>query len=262
VKTEILYTLAVINLSIWTIFGSLAYWFAGKTLQPIEEMTQKQKQFIADAAHELKTPLTAIKTNLEVNLRAKNITKEQSLEVIKDTIQDVDTLTELTKNLLIQSRYETTKALKLEKVDLKTTVQKILKQNKARIANKKINLVTELTSTNILATNASVKELITILLDNAIKFTNTEGDIYLSIKTQQAHVEFTVANTGEQINSQDLEHIFDRFYKAKKSRTNSKEEGYGIGLAVAKEITQKINSIINVSSNPELTTFTITFPKA
>ena len=103
IREDTLLFLSIVNLALLIFAGGLGYFLAGKTLTPIEEMLEKQKKFVADAAHEVKTPLTAIKTTLEVQLRNKNLTLEDAKKSMKDVLEEVDELSVLSLKLLEES---------------------------------------------------------------------------------------------------------------------------------------------------------------
>src|SRR4030042_2622870 len=106
IRERTLVILGLVNIVVLVISGGVGYFLAGKTLKPIEEMLNKQKRFISDAAHELKTPLTAMKTDLEVTLRDKNFNPQKAKTAISDTIEEVDNLHKFVNKLLQQSKYQ------------------------------------------------------------------------------------------------------------------------------------------------------------
>lgn len=262
VKVKVITTLILINAFILVVAGFLGYWLAGKTLKPIEQMTEKQKKFIADAAHEFKTPLTAMKTYLEVNLRNKNLTLEKAKGIMEESINDMDALTLLSNSLLdqIKNQKENT-TLKFELLNLKDIVQKSISKLEQNAINKNIEIKLEGKDINIKADSQSLMQLITILLDNAIKFNKNNGHINVGIKTTKKHAIIKIEDTGIGISPKDLPKIFDRFYKADDSRTKINHNGFGLGLAIAKEIITNHRGDITVKSTLNKgTIFTIKLP--
>jgi len=262
IKINTIYLLIVLNTLVLLVSGGIAYWFAGKTLEPIEGMTNKQKQFIADATHELKTPLTAMKTYLEVNKRSKKLDTEKMHEIIDSTIEDVDSLTRLTNNLLKQSKYqEYATSQEYETFELNQVINKVLKKLKSKSDTKGLVVSTDLTTINIKANKQSITELISILVDNAIKFNNKGGSIYIKTEQENKHILITIKDTGIGIPQKDLPHIFDRFYKVDLARTKTEHDGFGLGLSIAKDIVQNHEGAISVESKTnEGTTFCIKLP--
>ncbi len=262
IRANTLYLLLSINIAILIITGSLAYWFAGLTLKPIEEMTNRQKRFIADASHELKTPLTAMKTQLEVTLRDKNLKLDDAKEIIKSIIDDVDSLANLANYLLKQHKYESVVPLnKNENISIKNIIESTYEIFENKIKNRKINTTFDLEDFMILANKNSLIEVISIIFDNAIKFNVEGGSIHIETSNQNKKGVIKILNTGIGISEKDLPHIFERFYRAETSRSKTEYEGFGLGLAIAKDIVTSLNGKISATSMlDEKTEFKIVLP--
>ena len=261
IKKDTLLTLITINLIILIGIGLPGYWLAGKTLKPIEDMIEKQKKFVADAAHELKTPLTAIKTDIEVNLRNKNMDIKKARSVLENTIKEVDSLTMLTNSLIKQSKYQDYTNSGKEIIDLKTLIEEI--NDKLTPKAKAKNIETNISGENIKieANKESISELITIILDNAIKFNKDNGLVEVFVEKRDNKAFIKVKDTGEGIDSKDIPHIFDRFYKSDTSRSKSQNEGFGLGLSIAKEIAESHDGHVSVTSKKgEGSEFIISLP--
>jgi two-component system, OmpR family, sensor histidine kinase CiaH len=262
VRINTIYLLVILNAFVLITSGGIAYWFAGKTLKPIEEMTNKQKQFIADAAHELKTPLTAMKTYLEVNKRAKDFGAETTKELIDSTLEDINSLTLLTNNLLKQSRYQNFDTQqKRENLNLKDVLHQVTGKLKSKTELKDIAVTIEADPVVIKANKQSIAELITVLLDNAIKFNKNHGTIDIESTREGKKAVITIKDSGIGIAKKDMPHIFDRFYKADTSRTKTDRDGFGLGLSIAKDIVENHKGNISVTSKKNKgTTFKVTLP--
>ena len=261
IEKETLTRLLLINVLILVGAGMPGYWLAGKTLKPIEEMVEKQKKFTADAAHELKTPLTAIKTDLEVNLRDKNLDLKKAKTVLEGTIKDIDSLTLLTNSLILQSKYQNFKNGKNDPINLKESAQNVISklEPNAKEKNIKINLDADEVKTE--GDENSIRELLTILLDNAIKFSKKEGKIEISIKDKNNYAQISVKDNGAGIDEKDIPYIFDRFYKADTSRSKNEVPGFGLGLSIAKEIVEMHGGKISVKSKKNVgTEFLVKLP--
>lgn len=262
VKQRTMTLLGAANLVILLVSGSLGYWLAGKTLEPIEQMTEKQKIFIADAAHELKTPLTSIKTHLEVNLRNKKLNLTEAKKIFSDTIEDIDSLTYLTNSLLAQSKHQNyNNGNDFEEFYLNEEARKIITKLKPKADQKKLFLNLKLEDVKIKADKKAVSELITILVDNAIKFNKEKGTVDIEIFKEKKCAVIKIQDTGIGIEKKDLPHIFDRFYKASSSRSKVEHDGFGLGLSIAKEITGRHKGKISVRSRKdEGTVFNVNLP--
>jgi len=248
IEKETLTRLLLINVLILIGAGIPGYWLAGKTLKPIEEMAEKQKKFTVDAAHELKTPLTAMKTNLEVNLRDKNLDLKKAKTVLESTINDIDSLTLLTNSLILQSKYQNYKNGKRDSINLKESAQNVIAKLEPIAKEKKIKINLDADEIKTRGDENFVRELLTILVDNAIKFSKKEGKIEISIKAKNNWAQISVKDNGIGIDEKDIPYIFDRFYKADTSRSKNEAPGFGLGLSIAKEIVEAHKGKISVKS--------------
>lgn len=261
IRENVLYNLIVVNLTILVVSASLGYYLAGKTLKPIEEMVAKQKRFISDAAHELKTPLTAIKTDIEVTLRDKNLTKETTKEALNRTLQEVDELTALTNHLLAASKYNNGDVYKkdIKSFKLNESISKVVKKYEPKAKDKDIEIKLNLSDVEINADQVEVEQVLSNVIDNAIKYSGRESEVKVSLTKEKNNAIIKVKDSGQGISQENQERIFEPFYRGDKSRTNSKTEGYGLGLAITKDIVQSYGGNILVVSQPQKgSTFTIT----
>lgn len=253
VKTNTITLLFVVNIAILIISGSISYFLAGVTLEPIEKMLEKQKKFIADAAHELKTPLTSMKAQLEVGQKCKKFNTPESSEIVSSVIEDIDSLTTLTNDLLKASRYQNYENKNsIEDFNITEVVNKVHESMKQKAIKQGVTIKVNSSQDELLvhADKNAIKELITILLDNAIKFNRKEGLAEININKEDKNLEIEVKDNGIGISEKDIPFVFDRFYKADNSRTRKSFEGYGLGLSIAKEIVNLHSGSISVKSRP------------
>ena len=262
IREKTLLSLIGINLFILAAAGGIGYYLAGRTLKPIEEMVNKQKRFISDAAHELKTPLTAMKTDLEVTLRDKKLSVSDAKDSLKSTVEEVDKLNEFTNRLLDQGRYQYgTGKNKLEKMDIKDVLEENVKSLKNLADTNKQTIYTDLCSLKVIGDKVALKQLFRNLIENALKYGGKGKDIYVKSYESGSECVIEIKDEGAGISEKDLPQIFEPFYRAEKSRTKSGTSGYGLGLAISKEIVDYHNGTIEVTSKPNTgTTFLVKLP--
>lgn len=263
VRNRIILQLAIVNGVVFVLSATAGYILSDKTLKPIELMVEEQKRFIGDASHELRTPLTSLKTEIEVNLRDKNATKQLLKETLVSNLEEVNKMQSLTNYLLSLTKYEGgDKKLTKEKINVKDLTDRIYEKYKANASLKSITLkkITKVKEINANAT--SLEELISILVDNAIKYSNTKGKVVLKIIARKGHVEISVTDSGIGIKQSDIPYIFNRFYRADMSRAKAKVDGYGLGLSIAKSIVEAYKGKIDVLSTPgKGSTFRVIIPQ-
>ncbi len=254
--------LASINIGVLVIAGGLGYFLAGRTLKPISDMVDEQHRFISDASHELRTPLTALKSTLEVNLRDPKLTIATAKTLMKDSISDVDKLQSLSDALLELAQYQTpTNVLQCTTLQLSAVVDRAVRNVAGLAKQKHIAIDHKTPATSIEANEHSLTDLLTILLDNAIKYSPAHSDISVSAKQSDGTVLIAVRDHGIGIPEKDLPHIFDRFYRADTARSKQTVDGYGLGLSIAKRIAELHAGSITATSEPKKgSTFTIKLP--
>jgi two-component system sensor histidine kinase CiaH len=241
-RLRIIWALGFINLSILVISGVGGYLLAGLTLDPISKMVKGQKEFIGNASHELRTPLTSLKTEIEVALRDKEMTVGEARELLKSNLEDVNGMQRLSNYLLNLNRYEKGEGINLTDVDLKSVVIETVENTANFAASKNIKIRTDVKDVRVKGNKDALIELTTILLDNAIKYSGKSKIVEIRVKSGGI---LEVQDHGMGISTEDLTHIFDRFYRSDKSRGT---DGYGLGLSIAKSITDLHKGRIEVIS--------------
>lgn len=255
-------SLAIFNFLVLIAGGGASYWLARRTLDPIEDAMESQSRFASDASHELRTPLTAIQTENEVALRNKSLTKSEAVSVIKSNLEEVAKLRGLSEGLLrlANGKGHITSP---RPVDLKEVVDLAAARYEKAAAAKKINLNAASAGVKASGDRESLVELVSILLDNAIKYSPAGSKVAVSAGRHGKFSIIAVSDKGEGINQADLPRIFDRFYQADSSRHKHGKGGYGLGLAIAKRIAEAHKGHITVSSVAgKGTTFTVFLPPA
>ncbi|PIR61495.1 MAG: hypothetical protein COY81_05340 [Candidatus Pacebacteria bacterium CG_4_10_14_0_8_um_filter_43_12] len=260
-KNRIITSLIEINLAILIFAGGLGYVLAGKTLLPIQEMVLEQGRFITDASHELKTPLTSLKTALEVHLRNKKRTQKEADLLVKDSITDVNKLQRLSESLLELASFQAVNGNSHhQSLSLTEVVNEAVKTVSAFARKKHISLSVQ-KSEDIQLHGASEKltQLLVILLDNAIKYSPHRTKIEVSLSKKADTAKVSITDHGQGIAQEHLPHIFKRFYRGNQSRTES--GSYGLGLAIAQQIVKSHHGSIAVNSQVDKgTTFVVCLP--
>lgn len=248
-------TLLYVNILILLGGGALSYLLARRTLKQIEEAHNAQARFTSDASHELRTPLAAMRAELEVALRDQKISKQDMKELLESNLEEVNKLTALSKTLLQLSKLDYAN-LELSDVDLTMTVSDVVQRYDKNASRVVLNLPSK--PIILRANQPSVEELITILVDNALKYSPEKSKITVELSRKGRQAQFAITNSGKGIAAEDLPHIFDRFYRAEQSRTTS---GTGLGLSLAKKIVAMHGGELSVSSAKDHdTTFRFLLP--
>lgn len=215
------------------------------TLSRLESMFATQRRFVADVSHELRTPLTVIKGEVSL-LRKMGGVDEESLSSIES---EVDRLTRLVGNLLLLAQAESGRLpLEMKPVELDTVLLDVL-QYMHVLAGEKIALrLNEIDQITVMGDRDRLKQVLLNVISNAIQYTPTGGSVNISMSKIGDRARITVADTGPGIPSEDLPHIFERFYRGEKSRSRSQHPGFGLGLSIAFWIVRNHGGTIDVSS--------------
>lgn len=255
-RTDLIY----FNLLILVLSAIISYFFAQRTLQPIEEAMEAQSRFTADASHELRTPLTAMKSEIEVSLRDKKLVLNSAKKLLQSNLEEIGKLEVLSTSLLKLTRSGNDNRESFSEVSLEDVLIESYEKVEGLTQKKKIKFETKLSNISISGDRQSLVELFVIFLDNAIKFSPENSKIIISLNRVKHHILVSIKDHGIGIRSSDLPHIFDRFYCANSSRSKEQCEGYGLGLSIAKQIVDLHRGEIIVQSKPgKGTTFTIKF---
>lgn len=244
--------------------GALAsYYLARETMVPLEKSVEAQARFTADASHELRTPLTAMRTEIEVALRSKKLSTSESKQLLTSNLEEVNRLESLVGGLLALARLPGGSVIK-QKVELAPIVDKVVLRLRPISDQRSITVQTSIAqSLAVIASNDAVDRTLTILLDNAIKYSLKGGMIDIRASRYVKQVRISVTDSGVGIKPSDQAHIFERFYRADQSRTTSGQSGYGLGLAIARETVELYGGRIVVKSQPgKGSTFTVSLPSA
>lgn len=221
-------TFGVSGLGLLSVF-MLTVYLSARIVKPFSDNYEKQKRFITDAGHELKTPLTIIEADTEV---LKMDFGEN--EWLQDIQGQTKRLADLTNTLVVLSRMEegNRRELKIQ-LPLSDIVEEVCHgfQAPAKVQNRNLARAIQ-PMLSMKGEEKAIRGLVTILLDNAIKYTNENGQIFVTLEKKKNHIYLSVFNTTEYISKEQTLHLFDRFYRTDTSR-NSQTGGYGLGLSIA-----------------------------
>lgn len=220
--------------------------------KPAEQTLLREKQFISDAGHELKTPLGAI----SINAQALEMEFTDNL-YIKNILSESGRMGRLLERLLVLSRFDEQEKVVLSKINLSEICEEMALTYESVAFEKQLKFDYEVLSNIEITGNADeIRQLLAILIDNAIKNSKKGGNISLSCHGNKKHGEITITNEGTGIPEDVIPHLFERFYTSDKSRS---EGSFGLGLAIAKSIVERHGGTIRVKSIPDdITTFIVT----
>ncbi|MBP1933805.1 sensor histidine kinase [Ammoniphilus resinae] len=245
----------------------LSYFMSKRAMIPIRKSFDRQREFVADASHELRTPLSILNSSLDVvEMEDGDQLSDYSRKVLRNMKDEVKRMTHLVSDLLTLARSDSgVPELKLDSFDLVPSAIQLVGSAQTLANSKEIKL--NLQTPESLIVNGDhdrLKQLIYILLDNAIKYTPSGGEVDLTLTKEQIEkqsaLHITVKDTGLGIPEEDQERIFDRFYRVDKNRSRQMG-GTGLGLAIAKWIVNAHHGTIEVSSIPgEGSTFSVNIP--
>lgn len=227
----------------------LIFFASKRVIAPAQESYEKQRRFITDAGHELKTPLTIIDADISV---AEMDTGEN--EWLDDVKVQTKRLADLTNDLIYLSRMgEENHRLQMIDFPLSDIVSETANSFRSRAQLEEKNFQMDIEPMlNFCGDEASIRKLVSILLDNAIKYSSEKGNITLSLHKKDRGVELCVSNTTDSLDPEMLRHMFDRFYRADKSR-NSSTGGYGLGLSIAQAVVSAHQGKITAAGQDENT---------
>lgn len=237
--------------------GSLVRSF-NQTLERLEALFTSQQRLLADVSHELRTPLTVIKGNVDLMRRMKSLDEESLMSID----QEAGRLTRLVGGLLLLAQAESGKlALNMKQVELDLLLTEVFQEMSILAGNRVRVHLNEIDQVYVNGDRDRLKQVFINLLANAIQYTPQGGEVFLSLERIGEQARIIFRDTGPGIPAEDLPHIFERFYRAEKSRTRGKTTGFGLGLSIANWIVERHGGRIEVESKEgKGTTFAIWLP--
>ena len=250
---------AAVGLAACLLLSVCAVWLIRQMVRPVEEAFVRQRQFISDASHELKTPLAVIKANAQV--LSGDIGENENLGYIQ---AEVDRAGELVGSLLTLARLDQGSVrAKREPYDLARAVraEALPFESAAFEAGRRLSLEDVPETVPALGDEGMTRQLVLILLDNALKYGDDRGPISVCIQPGTHMHCLQVANTGKEIDAEALPHLFDRFYRGDAAH-GRQTDGYGLGLSIARSVAEAQGGRISASSRGGETVFTVMLPAA
>ena len=256
---NMLLTLLIVGVLGLGAFLLISIFLAGWALKPVERAWDQQRQFVADASHELKTPLTVMLANTDILLAHQDEPIACHKKWLQSTRDEGMRMKELVEDMLTLARSDVDRPVRVrEPVNLSDLMWNCQLSFETLAFEHFVTIEGQAEpDVTVSGDPAELKQLFALLTDNAVKYAAPHSVIDMRLSRAQEHVCFSVHNAGEAISPEDLPHIFERFYRADPSR--SAQGGFGLGLAIAQSIARSHNGSIRVESSPrDGTTFTVT----
>lgn len=260
--TRLMVSSLLIGAAALAVFFAISLFLARLSLKPVERAWAQQRQFVADASHELKTPLTVILANTGIMAAHPDATVASQCKWLGYIQEEAQRMKELVEDMLFLAKHDGAERPKDSRaVNFSDLVTGCVLRFESVAFERQVALTSRIQpDLSVSGEPDSLERLVMILLDNAVKYAGERGRADVVLSRRQERVVLSVGNTGEPIPPEHLEHLFERFYRVDGSRSR-KEGGYGLGLAIAQTITTSHRGQIEVrSSREEGTVFTVTLP--
>jgi len=244
------------------LLGVGSWWMAGRSLRATQYAWDMQQAFVANASHELKAPLTLMRASAEVAQR-NNQPNPQRSSLMKNIIEEVDHMAQLVEDLLLLSRLDSHQ-LKIEKqpLDLAARISELARHFEPLANARQVTFLNQVNSGKVQADITRLRQVMIILLDNALRHTPEGGTITIQSKVDGRNQRITISDNGEGIAPEHLPHLFERFYQVDSTRTKD-QKGNGLGLSIAKSLVELQDGQISITSQPgQGTSINIILPRA
>lgn len=238
----------------------ISIWLSDYAVKPVAYAWQQQKQFIADASHELKTPLTVMIANNNIVMSHPKESVESQMKWLESSAEVAEHMKYLINQMLFLAKSDANRVqVVCGEVDFGEVLEETILNFEPVAYEKEVLIQYEPISLSPIQSDpALLRQLLGILFDNAVKYSDKQTQIEVTVKQETNKLTFSVTNTGKGVAAQDLPHLFERFYRTDKARS---EGGYGLGLAIAKSIVQQLGGEISAQSDGvRKTTFTVILP--
>jgi len=246
IRTQNLTTVVLVTAAVTLAFG---YLLTRVALSPTRTALASQKQFVGNIAHELRTPLSIIKTNTEVALLGDNVPGDMR-GILTSTVEELDRLSEIINNLLSLSASIRPEKIEFSPVDASVIAEEVVNKLGGLARTKNLDITLKKSDWCFVWGNtAAMEQILVNVIKNAINHTGKGGHISVTVEQiGTSHIEIVVQDSGEGISRQDLFHIFEPFYRAEPSRNRIRGGGSGLGLAIVSELVKLHRGKITVRS--------------
>jgi len=255
--------LAIVGVATLVVFFIISLFYSRWALRPVREAWDSQRQFVADASHDLKTPITVVLANAAILLKHPEHSIASESQWIESTQKEAETMQGLVNEMLELAQIEAGEKVTVEKepldfsdlVDGETLLFDAVALERNCLFNCDVDA-----GVQVVANEKQVGKMVSTLMENAFKYVDDGGSVNVTLRAEGRNAVLRINNTGSVISPDDLPHIFDRFYRTDKARTSG-EGGFGLGLAIAREIARQHDGDITCTSSQEQgTTFIATLP--
>lgn len=248
---NLMITSLMVGILAFLAFLLLSFLLSNWALQPVQNAWDQQKQFVADASHELKTPLTVILADSDILLTHANDTIDQQKKWIHSIQSEAQRMKKLVESLLFLAKSDANRLpVEFQIINFSDIVWNCILPFESIAYEHGIHLHSEIENDlTVYGNEAQLKQVMMIFLDNAVKYTPVKGRIFVQLKSNNDKIICKIHNTGSYISKEEQAHIFERFYRCDKARVH--EGGYGLGLPIAKSIIDAHHGQIQVESDEE-----------
>jgi len=245
-KASLAIRLIALNVGTLLVGGALSYVLARRTLRPIEKSLDEQDQFVADASHELRTPITSALLSNEIALKNKGLTLADAKAIIEGNVQDMQELKKLSDELLYEP-HGGQMTVALAEVDIRKVVDDAARSLGVVAHQQGSTINNEATSLTVTTDVEKLQKVLIILIENALKYSAKGSTVTIASKSSSTDIEIIVSDQGVGIDASDLSQIFRRFYRADHSRSGV--VGHGLGLSIAQKYAADMGAVISVKSS-------------
>lgn len=255
-------TLVIAAMVVLAVFFFIALLLSKWALKPVEEAWNSQRQFVADASHELKTPLTVVLANTSILLKHPEQSIASQSQWIESTQVEAESMQGLVNEMLELAQVESRADVHHEEFDFSDLVAGQALQFESVAFERGCAFDDQIDEgTRVNGDEQRLRKMTSTLIENALKYVDDGGSVSIRLARSGNTAVLSILNTGSTIAPEDVPHIFDRFYRTDKARTSG-TGGYGLGLAIAREIAREHDGDITCTSDSSGTTFTVTLPTA